>query len=70
MLPWPAKSPDLNPIEQVWGWMAKDIHGKTFKNTKDLEAYVLGLWEKLPENIVLSFISKNPYSKRIYLTKI
>lgn len=57
VMTWPPKSPDLNPIEFVWGWMAKDIHPLTFKNKQELEEYVFELWEKIPETVISSYIS-------------
>ena len=58
VLEWPAQSPDLNPIEQVWLWMAKDINTKSFDNIQEMEDYVLDLWEKLPKEHILSYIRK------------
>jgi transposase len=57
-LDWPAQSPDLNPVEQVWFWMERDIHSKSFKNITELENYVYSLWEKLEKDMILSFIDK------------
>ena len=25
LLPWPTRSPDLNPIESIWAWMDKEL---------------------------------------------
>jgi transposase len=58
VLDWPAQSPDLNPVEQVWFWMERDIHYKSFKNISELENYVYSLWEKLGKDMILSYIDK------------
>lgn len=37
LLPWPARSPDLNPIENVWSRMAAIVYeGKQYKNKAEL----------------------------------
>ena len=48
-LPWPPQSPDLSPIEDVWGLLTQRVYkgGITFKNKKDLWAKVKSEWDKL-----------------------
>jgi transposase len=42
ILNWPSKSPDLNPIENLWGWLTRKVyaHGKQFKHDNDLKSAV------------------------------
>lgn len=37
VLPWPSLSPDLNPIENLWGLLARKVYadGRQFKTIKD-----------------------------------
>jgi hypothetical protein len=51
MLPWPAKYPDLNPIEQVWNNLKVQI-GKCEKRPTSIHE----LWE-----MVLGEREKNPF---------
>ena len=38
VLKWPVQSPDLNPIENIWGIMSKEVYkeGKSYQNCDDL----------------------------------
>ena len=56
---WPAKSPDLNPIENVWGLMKRRISRRlTNEHTlNDLRAMVLEEWERIPLQTIRRCIS-------------
>ena len=43
VLEWSAKSPDLNPIENAWGWLTKEVYknDKQYNTTDDLIATVI-----------------------------
>lgn len=49
-LNWPARSPDLNPIENLWGIMVRAVYanGCQFETVNDLRAAILKAWEEIP----------------------
>jgi len=57
-LEWPAKSPDLNIIENVWGILARRVyHGGTqFDNVEDLVEKVIDVWDNI----------SNEYLQKLY----
>lgn len=48
-LPWPSKSPDLNPIENVWGQITKRLYRNNFRaaNPNELWGRIEEAWEEL-----------------------
>jgi hypothetical protein len=44
---WPSNSPDLNPIENVWGLMAREIQKLYPRNKEDLKKYIRAIWRKV-----------------------
>ncbi|GMF24271.1 unnamed protein product [Phytophthora fragariaefolia] len=49
LLDWPARSPDLNPIENVWAILARKVytHGKQYNSVSELTAAVMQAWDSL-----------------------
>jgi len=57
---WPANSPDLNPIENVWRLLKYRI-GKRFPKTIDeLRQYLIEEWDKLTPEDYLKYIKEMP----------
>ena len=60
---WPSKSPDINPIENVWGWMVKDIYfGKpAYKNVNELKKAIFDSWARIPDEVINKLIDSMPH---------
>ncbi len=48
VLDWPANSPDLDPIENLWGIVKRKLRNKRQKNADELKATVKETWSSIP----------------------
>ncbi|GFW65890.1 transposable element Tcb2 transposase [Trichonephila clavipes] len=71
-LVWPARSPDLNPIENVWDALGRQVAGRNYPptNKNTLIRALTEEWDKLPQQLldnVVQSMSLSEYSKQIIL---
>lgn len=54
VLSWPALSPDLNIIENAWGYLSRKIYekGQQYNDKTDLKAAILHQWDSMPLNYI------------------
>lgn len=52
VLDWPARSPDMNPIENLWGIIARRVYknGRQFQSTGELKSAILDAWNEITPN--------------------
>ena len=61
-LPWPAQSPDLNPIEHLWDELERRLRGRTIppKNENELFKFLHEEWKIIPRNILEKLVDSMP----------
>lgn len=61
-LPWPAQSPDLNPIENLWAEIKRQLHNLKQKpsNIGELEKCVEKLWRAIPSETIENLVDSMP----------
>ncbi len=60
VLDWPANSPDLNPIENLWGIVKRKMRDTRPNNTDDLKATVKETWASIPPQQCHKLITSMP----------
>ncbi|GFW26521.1 DDE_3 domain-containing protein [Trichonephila clavipes] len=56
--PWPARFPDLSPVEHVWDQLKRQI--PSCQSVHDLELAVQDLWTHLPQDNIRCLINSMP----------
>lgn len=54
LLEWPARSPDLNPMENLWGILVRKIYaeGKQYATIDELKAAISKAWENIEKSVL------------------
>ncbi|GFV44919.1 transposable element Tcb1 transposase [Trichonephila clavipes] len=58
VLPWPARSPDLSPIEHVLDALGRQLQPS--RDTGELTAQMQRLWQDLPQGVISDLIESMP----------
>lgn len=66
LLDWPACSPDLNPIENLWGILARRVYGngRQYGSVNELYVAVCTAWREIPQTVIDNLINSMP--KRVF----
>lgn len=61
-LDWPARSPDCNPMENMWGVLVRRVYvrQRQFGTVADLKACILEEWNGIEDSIVSNLINSMP----------
>ena len=53
-LKWPACSPDLNPIENLWGLIVRDVYldNKQYATVNELKIAILNAWSRIDVQVL------------------
>jgi transposase len=59
-LPWPSLSPDLNPLEHLWGIMKRKIQGEQFHDKNELWMKLQEIWSSFTPEFVQRYVDSMP----------
>ena len=56
-VPWPAVSPDMNPIEHIWDYLGRKVRARgNVHNLKDLENAFIQEWNNIPNVVIRRYV--------------
>ena len=57
ILPWPAVSPDMNPIEHIWDYVGRKVRARgNVHNLRHLENALIQEWNNIPNIVIRRYV--------------
>src|SRR5438128_126561 len=56
VMDWPSNSPDLNPIENLWNYVKRNVEKRKPQNLLDLEMFMVEEWEMIPDEVISNLV--------------
>src|SRR5438477_42716 len=56
VIDWPSNSPDLNPIENLWGIVKRSVEKRQPKNHKELVSFMIEEWASISNNVIKNLV--------------
>ncbi len=53
---WPSNSPDLNPIENLWAIVKRNVELRQPKNLSELERFLEEEWKNIPNSLLINLV--------------
>ena len=69
LLPWPAKGADLNPIENLWSEMVREMEATHVQNQNELWDIVSANWNRLKQRNQYWRTLSNSMANRLRLVR-
>lgn len=60
VLDWPAQSPDLNPIENLWGYVKRELKSHRCSSADQLYGVVENIWKNIPTGVCKKLVESMP----------
>lgn len=57
---WPGNSPDLNPIENLWGWMKRKLYQREVQSVDQLKEAIQQVWDEVPDYMLSKLMCSMP----------
>jgi hypothetical protein len=57
---WPPNSPDLNPIENIWGWAQSQLQGRKVRTSSGMLRVLNEIWNSAPKSMLQATIHSMP----------
>jgi len=56
VMDWPSNSPDLNPIENLWSVVKRNVEKKMLKNISNLQHFMIEEWDDIPQSTLIGLV--------------